>query len=186
MDIPLVLVIGLGVSLDCLAVAIAGSITLRSISARQVLRASVAFGVFQAAMLTLGWLAGNSMVDLIGRFDHWVAFGLLSLVGGRMLWEARKADDDRERVDITRGLPLLTLSIATSIDSLAVGLTLGFMESSIQIAALIIGCVTFLVSAAGFYAGRKIGPLFGRWAEVLGGLVLIGIGVRILYLGLSS
>lgn len=180
MDIPLVLVIGLGVSLDCLAVAIAGSISLRSISARQVLRASLAFGVFQAAMLTLGWLAGNSMADLIGRFDHWVAFGLLSLVGGKMLWEAWRGDHSPERVDITRGLPLLTLSIATSIDSLAVGLTLGFLESSILIAALIIGCVTSLVSAAGFCAGRKIGTLFGRWAEVLGGLVLIGIGVRIL------
>jgi putative Mn2+ efflux pump MntP len=180
MDIALVLVIGLGVSLDCFAVAIAGSISMRSISVPQAVRASLAFGVFQAAMLALGWLAGNSMVDLIGRFDHWVAFGLLSLVGGKMLWEARKADDDREQGDITRGLPLLILSIATSIDSLAVGLTLGFLESSILIAALIIGSVTFLVSAAGFYAGAKVGPLLGRWAEVLGGLVLIGIGVRIL------
>ena len=180
MDISLVLIVGLGVSLDCLAVAIAGSVSMRSISARQVLRASAAFGVFQAAMLTLGWLAGNSMVDLIGRFDHWVAFGLLALVGGKMLWEAWRGDEDHESVDITRGLPLLTLSIATSIDSLAVGLTLGFMESSIPIAALIVGCVTFLISAAGFWAGRKIGPFFGRWAEVLGALVLIGIGIRIL------
>jgi len=175
-----VLVIGLGVSLDCLAVAIAGSVSMPGISARQVLRASVAFGAFQAGMLALGWLAGNSMVELIGRFDHWVAFGLLSLVGGKMLWESWRGAEGHESVDITRGLPLLTLSIATSIDSLAVGLTLGFLESSIPIAALIIGCITFLVSAVGFYAGRKIGSLLGRWAEVLGGLVLIGIGVRIL------
>jgi putative Mn2+ efflux pump MntP len=179
-DLASVLLIGLGVSMDCLAVAIAGSVSMGRVSLRQALRASLAFGVFQAVMLALGWLAGRTIVDIIEGVDHWVAFGLLTLVAGRMLWEARRADEEREKVDITRGLTLLTLSVATSIDSLAVGLTLGFLEFSILSAALIIGCVTFLVSAAGFLAGRSVGTAHGRWAEIVGALVLLGIGLRIL------
>ena len=167
--------------MDCLAVSIAGSISMQSLSSRQMLRASFAFGFSQAAMLVLGWLAGQTVVDIVADYDHWVAFGLLALVGARMIWGSFSLDEDHgQRTDITKGLALLTLSIATSIDSLAVGLSLAFMESRVLIAALIIGSVTFLIAAAGFYSGRRIGGSLGRWAEVLGGIVLIGIGLRIL------
>jgi len=154
---------------------------MQSVSPRQVLRVSLSFGLFQAGMLILGWLLGQTIVDTIESFAHWVAFGLLALVGARMIWESLHSDeDDAKRTDITKGIALLTLSIATSIDSLAVGLSLAFLESRLLIAAISIGSVAFLFTAAGFYFGRRIGSLFGRWAEVLGGVVLIGLGLRIL------
>lgn len=106
---------------------------------------------------------------------------MLALVGARMIWESLHSDeDDAKRTDITKGFALLTLSVATSIDSLAVGLSLAFLESRLLIAAISIGSVAFLFTAAGFYFGRRIGNLLGKWAEVLGGVVLIGLGLRIL------
>jgi hypothetical protein len=97
-----------------------------------------------------------------------------------MLWEAIRGEEEgRKRTDITRGIPLLTLSIATSIDSLGVGLSLAFVESKVWLAALIVGSVCFLITAAGFYTGKRVGGWLGRWADALGGLVLIGIGIRI-------
>lgn len=176
--IPLVAV---GLSMDCLAVAIAGSISMQSTTLPQVLRLSFAFGLFQFGMLVGGWYAGQTVVDIVEAYDHWIAFGLLLLVGARMLWEAIRGEEERSRhTDITKGIPLLTLSIATSIDSLGVGLSLAFIESRVWLAALIVGSVCFLITAAGFYTGRRIGGWLGRWADAIGGLVLIGIGARIL------
>jgi len=180
-DLLSILLIAVSLSLDCFAVAVGGSISMQSLNHRQVLRVSLSFGLFQAGMLVLGWLAGNTIVDIIESFAHWVAFALLILVGARMLWESFHSDQaDRQRTDITKGLALITLSVATSIDSLAVGLSLAFLESRLLIAAIAIGSVAFLFTATGFYFGRRIGILLGRWAEVLGGIVLIGIGLRIL------
>ena len=167
--------------MDCLAVAIAGSISMPGVSHRQILRVALAFGLFQFGMLVGGWYAGHTVVETVEAYDHWIAFGLLLLVGAHMLWEAIRGEEDgHKRTDITRGIPLLTLSIATSIDSLGVGLSLAFVESRVWLAALIVGSVCFLITAAGFYAGKRAGGWLGRWADVLGGLVLIGIGVRIL------
>ena len=180
-DLLSILLIALGLSMDCLAVAIAGSISMQGFSYRQALRTSLSFGFFQFGMLILGWLAGKTLVDIVGHYDHWVAFALLSVVGARMIWEARSSHkDDQKRTNITEGIALITLSVATSIDALAVGLSLAFLKSRIMIAALIVGGVAFLVTGAGFYAGRRIGTWFGRWATAVGGVVLIGIGVRIL------
>ena len=180
MDLLSILRIGIGVSMDCLAVAIAASVANRSLSRLQIGRASFSFGAFQAVMLVLGWLLGQTVVDIIEDYDHWLAFGLLLLIGARMIKESLESDeDDRPETDITRGFALLSLSVATSIDSLAVGLSLGFLESRLLVAAVAIGSVAFLFTAVGFYFGRRIGSLFGRWAEVLGGAVLIGLGIRI-------
>ena len=176
-----IVLIALSLSMDCLAVSVAGSISMQRITTRQLLRASISFGAFQAGMLVLGWLAGQTIVDLIEAYDHWAAFGLLSLVGGRMIWESvRSEESEGKQVDITRGLALLTLSVATSIDSLAVGLGLAFLGSRVFLAAVVVGGVTFAVSAAGFYMGRRVGGWLGRWADLIGGLVLIGLGLRIL------
>jgi putative Mn2+ efflux pump MntP len=181
MSLPLILLIAVGLSMDCLAVAIAGSISMPSISHGQILRVALAFGLFQFGMLVGGWYAGQTVVEIVEAYDHWIAFGLLLLVGAHMLWEAIHADGkSHKRTDITRGIPLLTLSIATSIDSLGVGLSLAFVESRVWLAALIVGSVCFLITATGFYTGRRIGGWLGRWADAIGGLVLIGIGVRIL------
>jgi len=167
--------------MDCLAVAIAGSISMPSVSHRGILRVALAFGLFQFGMLVGGWYAGHTVVETVEAYDHWIAFGLLLLVGAHMLWEAiHSGEGEHKRTDITRGIPLLTLSIATSIDSLGVGLSLAFVEAKVWLAALIVGSVCFLITTAGFYTGKRAGGWLGRWADVLGGLVLIGIGVRIL------
>ena len=126
--------------MDCLAVAIAGSISLPGISHRQILRVALAFGLFQFGMLVGGWYAGHTVVETVGAYDHWIAFGLLLLVGAHMLWEAiPSGEKEHKRTDITRGIPLLTLSIVTSIDSLGVGLSLAFVEARVWLAALIVG-----------------------------------------------
>jgi putative Mn2+ efflux pump MntP len=177
-SIPLVAV---GLSMDCLAVAIAGSISMPGVSFRQILRVAFAFGLFQFGMLVGGWYAGQTVVETVESYDHWIAFGLLLLVGAHMLWEAIRGEEEgHKHTDITRGIPLFTLSIATSIDSLGVGLSLAFVESKVWLAALIVGTVCFLITAAGFYTGKRAGGWLGRWADALGGFVLIGIGVRIL------
>lgn len=173
--------IALGLAADCFAVAISGSISLRTLSFLQVFRASLAFGIFQGLMPVLGWLAGRTVVALIADYDHWVAFILLALVGSRMIWESfHSRDGSSKNTDMTKGFLLLTLSVATSIDALAVGLTFAFMKMNIMVASLTIGVVTAVVTAIGFLLGRKAGHLMGRRAEAIGGIVLIGIGIRIL------
>ena len=131
-------------------------------------------------MPIIGWLAGRAVVVLIAQYDHWVAFGLLLAVGSRMIWESFRSNEDKKKVDITRGILLITLSIATSIDALAVGLTFAFLEVNIALASSTIGVIAFTVTAIGIFIGRKAGKLLGRRAEAIGGLVLIGIGLRIL------
>ncbi len=176
-----VLLIAIGLSADCFAVALGGSISMGTLSRLQVFRASIAFGLFQALMPVLGWLAGRTVVELIADYAHWVAFILLALVGSRMIWESfRSRDGHTGNTDITKGFLLLTLSVATSIDALAVGLTFAFLEVNIMMASPTIGIVAFVATAIGFLLGRKAGDLIGRRAVAIGGVVLIGIGLRIL------
>ena len=131
-------------------------------------------------MPVLGWLAGRTIVNLIADYDHWVAFILLALIGTRMIWESTRNREDHKKVDITRGLILLTLAVATSIDALAVGLTFAFLEVSIVLASSVIGIVAFMVTMLSFTMGRKAGELIGKRAEAIGGLVLIIIALRVL------
>ena len=180
-DFISVLLIAIGLSADCFAVALGGSISMKVLSVLQVFRVSLSFGLFQALMPFLGWLAGRTVVDLIGQYDHWVAFVFLVLVGGRMIWESFRSEGSRhENADITRGFLLLTLSVATSIDALAVGLAFAFMKINIVVATSTIGVVAFVATAIGFLLGRKAGHLIGRRAEAIGGMILIGIGIKIL------
>jgi manganese efflux pump family protein len=147
----------------------------------QILRTALAFGIAQALMPVIGWAAGRTVIDYISGYDHWVAFGLLAVVGGKMLWETFRGENEcKAGADISRGWLLFTLAIATSIDALAVGLSYAFLKISIIYAASIIGVVAFLVTILGFYLGRKAGNLPGRRAKILGGIILIGIGLRIL------
>ena len=176
-----VLLIAIDLSVDCFAVALSGSISMRTVSSLQVLRASLAFGLFQALMPVLGWLAGQTVVELIADYDHWAAFVLLALVGSRMIWKSLHSEDGRsENADITKGLLLLTLSLATSMDALAVGLSFAFLDTNIALASLTIGVIAFVATIIGFLLGRKVGNLVGKRAETVGGIVLIGIGLRIL------
>ncbi len=176
-----ILIIALGLSADCFAVALSGSVAVKRIFPRQVLRISLSFGVFQALMLVLGWLAGSTIVELIADYDHYLAFLLLAFVGSRMIWESFHSEGGvRQNVDLTKGFLLLTLSIATSIDALAVGLTFAFLEVDIVLASATIGTVAFIVTAIGCLIGNKVGRIVGKRAEAIGGMVLISIGLRIL------
>jgi manganese efflux pump family protein len=177
-----VLVIALGLSMDCFAVALSGSIGLKSFKPVQVTRVALSFGLFQTVMPLLGWLAGQTVVGIIGAYDHWVAFILLAIIGGRMVWESfqKKEEETRAGTDFTRGLLLFTLSLATSIDALAAGLTFAFIKINIAAASGVIGIVAFLATVAGFLLGRRAGRLVGKRAETIGGIILFGIGLRIL------
>ena len=180
LDILSILLIALGLSADCFAVAFSGSISMKTVSPAQILRTALVFGAFQAVIPVLGWLAGLTVVDLIAEYDHWVAFALLALVGGRMIWETFRSEDAQKRVDISRGVLLLTLALATSIDALAIGLTFAFLRVNIWLACSTIGVMAFGMTVVGFVLGRKAGALLGKYAEAIGGVILIGIGLRIL------
>jgi putative Mn2+ efflux pump MntP len=144
----------------------------------QVLRIAFFFGLFQFLMPLAGWVLGGSLAELICGYDHWVAFAILAVVAGRLIHESFGSGDHVQ--DITRGLPLLLLSVATSIDALAVGLSLAFLDSNILRASLLIGIVAFLGTVAGFLIGRKAGELLGRRARLAGGVVLLVVALRIL------
>jgi manganese efflux pump family protein len=173
--------IALGLAADCFAVALSGSMSMPKLRYVQVLRTGLAFGIAQALMPFVGWLVGRTVINYVAGFDHWIAFGLLVFIGGKMLWEALNEKDERkEGADISRGLLLLTLALATSIDALAVGLSFAFLDINILAASLLIGAVTLVITHLGFYLGRKAGVLLGRNARLAGGIILIGIGLKIL------
>ena len=175
------LLIALGVSADAFAVALGKGLHLRRLAARDALAIAGTFGLFQALMPVLGWLVGSSLEDYITEVDHWVAFGLLALVGGKMLHEALSPGEDDEEDEDHVGLrELLVLGLATSVDALAVGVSFAFLDVDVLAAAVVIGVVTLLVSLAGVVVGHRAGVRFRGPAEVAGGVVLILIGVRIL------
>jgi len=180
-----ILGIAVALAMDAFAVAIATGVSLRRVSFRQTFRLSWHFGLFQAMMPVLGWSLGASVQKYIEAYAHWVAFFMLALVGGNMLKEAIMADDDApdtDKKDNTRGLSLVMLSIATSIDALAVGLSMSMLKVSIFYPAFIIGIVAGLFTIAGLHLGKKVAGLsrLSTWAEITGGLVLWIIGLNIL------
>lgn len=176
-----ILVIALSLSADCFAVALSGSFSEKHRNIGLTLKVALSFGLFQAGMTLLGWTAGHTVVDYIADYDHWLAFLMLAFVGGKMLRESFRTKDTGEKtVDFGAWGTLLFLSVATSIDALAIGLSLAFLQVNIILASLTIGLVTLAVTAVGFVAGRKLGLLFGKKAEAIGGVILILIGLRIL------
>jgi len=180
MEFLTIFLIAIGLAADCFVVALGGSISRRNLTFLQIGRVSLSFGGFQAVMPVLGWLAGLTVVNLVAAYDHWVALALLGFVGGKMIWDSFRSEDGRnEKGDITRGWLLLTLSVATSIDALAVGLTFAFVKMNILLASLTIGIVALVATAVGFLLGKKAHHLIGKRAEVIGGLILIGIGIKI-------
>jgi len=179
--------IAVAVAMDAFAVSIVAGLTLNPLTGRHVFRLAFHFGLFQALMPALGWLAGRGLHQYIADFDHWVAFGLLSFVGGRMCWEALKPGPEGPLPrDPTRGWELVLLSVATSVDALAVGLSLAMVGWTIIVPAVVIGLVATAFTATGMLVGRRIGDLWGRRVEGLGGMVLIGIGIKILIEHLST
>ncbi len=175
--------IAVALAMDAFAVAIAAGISLKQISFRQNFRLAWHFGLFQAMMPVIGWSAGLSFRDLIVRFDHWVAFILLVFVAQGMLREAFKTEQERsETKDPTKGLTMVMLSIATSLDALAVGLSLSLINISIWMPSAVIGVVACAFTTVGLHLGKRFANAarLRRWADALGGAVLIAIGLNIL------
>ena len=165
---------------DAFAVAISMGLSARKASLRDAVRVGLFFGGFQALMPLLGYLAGSTVSAVIARYDHWIAFGLLAFIGGRMLWESARGTEEGGQPSLGALRKLLVLSIATSIDALAVGVSLAVLRENIWVNAAWIGCVTFALSTLGVLAGRRLGRRMQRCATVAGGLVLIFIGAKIL------
>ncbi len=182
MKIFLVLPIALALAMDAFAVSVGLSVNRKGLLRGQVFRLATGFGFFQFLMPILGWLAGQTIIESIKTVDHWVAFGLLAVIGAKMIYESFKSEtkiSNRDR-DPTKGFVLLILSVATSIDALVVGLSFAALNWPVLVPSLIIGIVAFIMTVV----GTKIGPLFGRLvgkrAELFGGCVLILIGIKIL------
>ncbi|MDD5590372.1 MAG: manganese efflux pump MntP family protein [Dehalococcoidales bacterium] len=183
LDLLTILPIAFALSADCFAVSVITGISLKQISIQQMLRMSLSFGAFQALMPFLGWLAGQRILAVISDYDHWVAFGLLLFVGCRMIWESvHRKNNGMPGTDNTKGFTLLMLSLATSLDALAVGFSFSFADISISAGSMIIGVVSFAVTIFGLLLGGKLGKLAARRAEIIGGVILIVIGIRILIL----
>jgi putative Mn2+ efflux pump MntP len=173
--------IAVGLAMDAFAVATATGLALRTVTPRHVFRLAFHFGLFQFLMPVIGWAAGSTFSQFIGDYDHWVAFGLLAFVGGKMLWEAFTDHEAEASGDPTRGLMLVTLSVATSIDALAVGLSMAMLGVAIWLPSVVIGLVAGGLTTVGLLLGNRLGARCGFWAEVTGGCVLLAIGLRILY-----
>lgn len=174
--------IAIALAMDAFAVAIATGVALKTVSHRQTFRLAWHFGLFQALMPILGWYLGATVRSYIEAYDHWIAFVLLGYIGYKMIKEAFEEDDDTKG-DPTKGMTLIILSIATSIDALAVGLSLSMLGLSVWWPALIIGVVALLFTGAGLHIGKTAGQAksISKYAELLGGAVLICIGIKILW-----
>jgi len=180
MDVLTIVLIATGLAMDAFAVSIVNGIALKSLRCSGALKIAISFGSFQAVMPVIGWLAGLSLKDFITGIDHWIAFALLSVIGCKMIYEATTIKKAEQAANPLTAYVLLVLSVATSIDALVVGLSFAFLRVSIAAPALVIGSITFLLSFVGVFLGGRFGHLFESKIEVLGGLVLIGIGTKIL------
>jgi manganese efflux pump family protein len=165
--------------MDCLAVSISCSIIKKEIRFFEALKIGLFFGFFQGLMPVIGWLLGLSFKDYILAFDHWIAFGILGFIGVKMIIEALKKTD-KKKLEITSYWMILNLSVATSIDALMIGVSFAFLQVSMMKTVIIIGGITLFISMVGFRLGKSLGSVFGKSAELVGGIVLIGMGIKIL------
>lgn len=184
MSFSAIVFLALGLAMDATAVSAARGLAVPMIRPRHVLLVAGFFGGFQALMLVIGWLLGARVGPIVQAWDHWIAFVLLVFVGGKMIWEARSAGDAAEEqstVDHFALRSMLVLAIATSIDALAVGVTLPMLHAPFVLSVVTTGIVTALLSAVGLFAGRRFGAVLGQRLDLAGGIVLIGLGFKILF-----
>lgn len=193
-----IILIGIGLSMDAFAVAICKGLAMKRVRLRSAVLVGLYFGAFQALMPVLGWLLGTQFRRYIEAVDHWIAFGLLTVIGGKMLYEGirdslsaqkdkeaykegKKKEDSPEKTDEPiRHKELLLLAIATSIDALAVGISFAAIGTPIFPSAGVIGVITFLLSILGVWIGNRFGNRYEKKAEIAGGIILIAIGIKIL------
>lgn len=181
MEFFTIFLIAVGLSMDSFAVSITSGLVMSKIDFRNAMKIAFSLAFFQALMPTLGWLIGRKIEVYIESFDHWIAFGLLFLIGMKMILESRKANENDRSFNPLNPKVLLLMSLATSIDALVVGISFAFIEYRWFLSGLIIGATTFIISMLGILFGKKMGSRFGNKMEIVGGLILIFIGVRILF-----
>ena len=180
MDFLTITFIAIGLAMDCFAVSITSGITIKNLKVNNALQIALFFGSFQAIMPVVGWFAGRGLRDFITGVDHWVAFGLLGLIGLKMIYESTKLQSDKKEINPLNLYVLSILSLATSIDALAVGVSFAFLKISLVMSMIIIGTITFILSFIGVFVGNRTGHFFENKIELAGGLILIGIGTKIL------
>ncbi|TAJ12290.1 manganese efflux pump [Marinilabiliaceae bacterium JC017] len=179
MDTYSIILIAIGLSMDSLAVSITNGLTIKDLNAKKVLTISSSLAIFQALMPLFGWLTGIGVEKYIREVDHWIAFVLLSFIGAKMIYESFQSKETVNNVEL-KPVTLIAQSVATSIDAFAVGISFAIMNFSIATPVVIIGLVTFGFSLMGLQLGKFFEKYLGKSVEVFGGLVLIGIGVKIL------
>lgn len=179
MELLSVIAIAVGLAMDTFAVSIVTGAAYKKLHIRHTLRMAGFFGGFQAFMPVVGYLAGLTVRQYVSNYDHWIAFGILAAVGLKMIYESFKIKEERKTPNPANLMVVLALALATSIDALAVGITISLITHAIALAAIIIGVVTFGLSFAGVYIGKKFGHFFEGSIEIIGGLVLIGLGLKI-------
>lgn len=175
--------VAFGLSIDAFAASVANSCLSSKVEHRHVLLTALSFGLFQALMPILGWYAGNAVQGFLASWEHWIALGLLSVVGGKMLYDGIKKQfsgvcEDEENAFTLPFSRVLLLSVATSIDALVVGVSFSFLDIPIVLPAVIIGVVTFGMSSAGGFAAKALRHHLPDIAEIVGGVVLIALGIR--------
>jgi putative Mn2+ efflux pump MntP len=173
------LLIAVGLAMDAFAVSLGIGTGGLAKDWRSKFRLAFHFGIFQTLMTVLGWLAGATVANFISGIDHWIALALLSFVGISMIRSGISKEKERVRPNPSKGGSLVMLSLATSLDAMAVGLSMAMIKTAILLPAMIIGVVTAGLSAFGLQAGARLGEVFGKRMEIIGGLILIGIGLNV-------
>jgi len=178
-----ILALSTGLAMDAAAVSAARGMAVPRVRFRHVALVAVFFGGFQALMPVVGWVVGSRIGPLVEQWDHWIAFILLGAIGAKMLWEAYGAGPDappRTEAELFAPRVMFFLAVATSIDALAVGITLPMLDAPFGLSIATIGVTTAVLCVGGLYVGRKAGAMLGRRLDILGGLILIGLGLKIL------
>ena len=175
-----ILLLALSLALDCFAVSVTGGALVAKPKIKNALKIGAFFGLFQALMPLIGWALGYGFKNLISKFDHWIAFGLLFAIGLKMIIESFKKEEDKKQKDILNNYTLVLLAIATSIDALIVGMSFAFIDIPVVYAVLVIGFFAFALSVIGYFIGHKAGNFIKSKIEIIGGVILIGLGAKIL------
>ncbi len=179
MGVVEILLIAIGLAMDAFAVSVGKGIAVAQVRPRHALSAGLWFGGFQALMPIIGYFLGFSFADVVGSIDHWIAFALLLFIGLKMIYDTLRGEAEEGNNDFS-ARKMFVMAVATSIDALAVGISLAFVGANIWVAAAVIGVVTALLSASGIYVGRIFGSKLGSRAGFVGGVVLVAIGIKIL------
>lgn len=186
MNLLTILLIALALSMDAFAVSIASGIAIKRLRIEHALTIALWFGIFQAVMPLVGWLGGVNLRDLLSGIDHWVVFGLLLFIGIKMIWEAFQIEPIEKEANPLDVRILFSFSLATSLDALAIGVSFALLGMPVVMPVIIIGAVTFLVSFAGVWIGDRGEHFFGKKMEIVAGIILIAIGIRVLVSHLAA